>query len=90
MAKRNLNYYLIKIERLTGWFLVPILVTFLCTGYALCGEFGVDRWLDPNQALAVHQFLDLPLLALFLVHATLAANFSFRRWGWIGRRKKSA
>ena len=86
MPKRKLAYYVRKTERLTGWLLVPVILLYLITGYATAGRLGVDRVLAPDAAYQVHQVLDRPLMILFLLHVLTAGYFSFRRWGWIGRR----
>ena len=33
----NLNYVMVKTVRLSGWFLLPLLVICLLMGYAQCG-----------------------------------------------------
>ena len=88
MSRRNLNWYLLKIERISGWLLAPLILLYLCTGYATAGRYGFERLLDGDAAYAVHQFMDRPLLVLFLAHLLTAGYFSFRRWGWLGRRNK--
>ena len=86
MAKRNVNYYLTKLVRITGWFLFAVLPTTMISGYIMCGEFGFDRLAEAESALAVHKALDIPLLVILLLHALPATYFAFRRWGWIPRR----
>jgi thiosulfate reductase cytochrome b subunit len=84
---RNSHYYLLKLARLSGWLLLPLMVLFIGTGFALCGMFGFSRWLDLQTALAIHQVFDWPLVGLFLLHATITSYFAMRRWGWIKNRK---
>ena len=48
---------------------------------------GFSGWIDPKTALAIHQFFDWPLVALFLLHASITSYFAMRRWGWIKNRK---
>lgn len=89
MARRRLQWYIVKIERISGWLLIPVVVTFLLTGYASCGSLGVERWLDSEAAFQVHRVMDQPLVVLFLVHVLTAGYLSMRRWGWIGKKNKT-
>jgi hypothetical protein len=87
MPKRTLNYYLIKTTRLTGWFLLPLVILYIGTGFVLCGKLGFDNLLDTRTALVIHQIFDWPLVVLFSVHATATTYIAMRRWGWIGRKR---
>jgi len=86
MARRNIHYWLIKLVRLSGWLLLPLMVIYLVTGFSLCGQFGIDQWIDDAVALALHRLLEWPLVGIFLVHVVIAIYFALRRWGWIKSR----
>jgi len=83
MAKKNINYYLVKTARISGWLLLPLMIVYIITGFALCGKWGFSRLLDQNMALLIHQIFDWPLVVIFLVHASVTGYLSMRRWGWI-------
>ena len=85
MAGKGYVYYLHKTARISGWALLVITAVFIITGYSLCGEFGVDQLIDSQTALSVHQFFDLPLVALFVVHSAATIYLAFMRWGWVGK-----
>jgi len=89
MAGKKLNYYMIKTIRISGWFL--LLLTLLCivSGFAMSGTWGLEKLLDSDTALAIHQTFVWPLLVMFLVHAAASIYMAMRRWGWIGRRTKN-
>jgi hypothetical protein len=91
MAKesRNLNFHLIRVNRLTAWFLLFMVLTYLCTGLALCGKLRFDRLIQTERALSLHKSLVWPLTALFVSHTAISVYFAFRRWGWIGKRTKT-
>ncbi|MBL7134925.1 MAG: hypothetical protein ISS78_12560 [Phycisphaerae bacterium] len=89
MGKRTINYYLIKTVRLSGWILLPVMLLYIGTGFALCGKLGFSEALNVQKALAIHKIFDWPLVAVFLVHAIVAVYLAMRRWGWIGKRKKA-
>ncbi len=86
--KKNIHYYLLKIARVSAWLLLLLMILYILTGFVLCGEFGMSRWMDSKTALYIHQIFEWPLVALFLIHASIAIYFSFRRWGWIKSKKK--
>ena len=80
-----MNYYLLKILRLTGWALLLLVSAYLVTGFAMCGKYGVQRWLNVETAALIHKAFDLPLLTVFAAHSILSTYFAFRRWGWLKR-----
>lgn len=83
---RNLNHYVIKTARVSGWLLLVFVLAYLITGYALCGKFGIEKKIDANTALRIHKMIDWPFVAVFAAHAGTTAYFAFKRWGWIGRK----
>jgi hypothetical protein len=89
MRPRTLHYYLLKLARLSGWLLLPLVIIYIGTGFALCGKLGLSKWMDLRTALAIHQIFDWPLVALFLVHAAITSYFAMRRWGWIKNRTEN-
>jgi hypothetical protein len=88
MAYKSMNYYLIKLVRLSGWVLVPIMLTYICTGFALHGKFGFSKIIDAEQSLDIRRLLEWPLVIAFTVHAATTTYFAMRRWGWIKKRTR--
>ncbi len=86
MPRKAVHYYLLKLARVSGWLLLPLVILYIGTGFALCGKLGFSKWMDLQSALVIHQFFDWPLVGLFLLHATITAYFAMRRWGWIKNR----
>jgi cytochrome b subunit of formate dehydrogenase len=82
---RHHTYYVLKLVRITAWPLLVLLAVFFVSGYALCGMYGCDKWISLQTSQVIHSALDLPLLALFLIHALPAIYLAMRRWRWIGR-----
>jgi succinate dehydrogenase/fumarate reductase cytochrome b subunit len=87
MAKKSVNFYLIKTVRISGWILFFIMLLFVSTGFALCGKFGFARVISTQKALTIHKVFDVPLIFFFLVHSLVGIYFALRRWGWIKKRK---
>jgi hypothetical protein len=92
-AKRNCrmkstHYYLLKVARLSGWLLLPLVILYMVTGFVLCGQFGLTRWMAPETALDIHQIFEWPLVGLFVLHTAITSYFAMRRWGWIKNRSE--
>ena len=51
MPKKTFHYYLLKLARLSGWLLLPFVVLYIGTGFALCGMLGFSKWMDLQTAL---------------------------------------
>ena len=89
MAAKKIHYYLVKVMRASGWLLLVLVLLYILTGFALCGEYGFNRIIDYQAALNVHKWFEWPLMAIFLAHASVTIYFALRRWGWIKRRKRT-
>jgi len=82
MARRTLHYYLIKTARASGWMLLALMLVYIVTGFSLCGKLGMSGVLDIQSALVIHRLFDWPLVAVFVVHASITVYFAVRRWRW--------
>ena len=86
MAVKSWSYYLVKTARVSGWLLFLLVLLYILTGFALCGEFGFDQIIGEQAALSIHQLFEWPLVATFVLHSAITIYFAFRRWGWIKTR----
>lgn len=73
----------LKLVRWTGWLLLPAVLGFFITGYAMSGRYGLGALTDEKTALALHKLMHLPLALLVLVHVVPAFYLALFRWGWI-------
>lgn len=89
MARKSINYYLIKVLRISGWILFPLMILYICTGFALCGKLGFTRAISMEEALRLHKIFDWPLVGVFFVHSLIGIYLAMRRWGWIRKRKRA-
>ena len=87
MAK--FNVVCVRTVRITAWPLLALMILYLITGYVLCGQTTLGRWIAVETALSVHKVFDVPLVALFVAHSLPAIYLAFVRWGWIRRRNKT-
>jgi len=83
---KRLDFVCLKIVRWSSWPLLPVVVGFFFTGYAMTGQYGLSTLLDEQTALTIHRMLHWPLLLLVLVHSVPAVYLALRRWGWIKHR----
>jgi succinate dehydrogenase/fumarate reductase cytochrome b subunit len=86
MAAKRLSFYLVKIVRLSGWILFLLVLLYIITGYAMCGEFGFGYLIDSERALTLHKLFDVPLVFVVLIHSLTGIYLALRRWRWIGRK----
>jgi hypothetical protein len=86
---QRFNRICLKSVRWSGWALIPVVLLFLFSGYAMSGRYGFGRWLDESTALALHKLLHLPLMILVLAHVLPACYLAIQRWGWIGQRTET-
>jgi Ni,Fe-hydrogenase I cytochrome b subunit len=79
----KLRILCLKLVRWTGWLLLPVMLAFLATGYAMSGRYGFSALTDEQTALTLHRLMHLPLGILLLVHVVPAFYLALIRWGWI-------
>jgi hypothetical protein len=72
----NINRYLLKVNRISAWVLLILMVLFFISGYAWAERI----FMSVQQARWIHTQLDIYLAAIFLVHALISAKFALRRW----------
>jgi hypothetical protein len=78
---------LLRLTRFTAWPLVPLVATYIVTGYGMTGEYGLHHVLDPRLAQKIHHLFDGVLLVLVGTHALPGMYLALWRWGWIRRRR---
>ena len=79
----------LKLVRWTGWLLLPLVLAFLVTGYAMSGRYGLSILTDEKTALTLHKLMHLPLGVLLIVHVLPSVYLALLRWGWIKQRQTS-
>ena len=79
----KLNFVSLKLVRWSGWLILPVVLAFLLSGYAMTGRYGLGALMDEQSALAFHRMLHLPLVILTLAHSVPAMYLALQRWGWL-------
>jgi Ni,Fe-hydrogenase I cytochrome b subunit len=85
----TLSLICLKVVRWTGWILLPVVLAFLVTGYAMSGRYGLSVLADERTALTLHKLMHLPLAVLVVVHVVPSVYLALLRWGWIKQRQPS-
>lgn len=84
-SRRNLNFYLLKANRILVWVLLFLLVLFVISGYGLLKPSLIRSLtggrIDYQTSLFIHTTLDAPLLVFLLVHVIIEIKFLLMRWG---------
>ena len=68
---------LIRINRISAWTLLILMIAYIVTGYAWSQRIIMSQ----SEAIYWHTNLDLYLVFFFLVHALISARFTLRRYG---------
>jgi hypothetical protein len=85
--KKNVNYYLLKAGRISGWLLFVVVIGYMVTGFSMSSRLSVNRLIEIQVAKKLHQDFVWPLVAIFTVHSVIVIYFAMRRWGWIKPRR---
>jgi len=81
-----LHLICLKLVRWTGWLLLPVVLAFFATGYAISGRYGFGALADEKTALALHRLMHVPLGLLVAVHVLPSIYLALLRWGWIKQK----
>ncbi len=84
-----LNHICLKLVRWTGWILLPLILAFFATGYAISGRYGFGALTDERTALTLHKLMHLPLGILVVAHVVPSLYLAMLRWGWIKQRSEA-
>ncbi len=84
-----LNHICLKLVRWTGWILLPVILAFFATGYAISGRYGFGALTDERTALTLHKLMHLPLGILVVAHVVPSVYLAMLRWGWIKQRSEA-
>jgi len=82
----TVNILCLKLVRWTGWLLVPTVLAFFATGYAISGRYGFGLLANERTALTLHKLMHAPLAILVVAHVLPSLYLAMHRWGWIKQR----
>ena len=78
------NRFLVKINRISGWLMLIIIVIYMISGYALTKHIkDFEPYLMSRElASYLHTTLDIYMMPVFLAHVLINAKFTLKRWGF--------
>lgn len=80
MDKLKLQRVLIRINRISCWFLLVVVIIFLITGWAMTNRYGLNKLMNPRLALSYHNTMHYPLAIFFIIHVGISIYFASKRW----------
>ena len=83
MARRSLQWYLHKVNRISGYVLFVVIVLLVVSGLAMTGRYGFDKLFSAQTGWKIHSAMRWPVIGFFVIHASVSWYFSFRRWRWV-------
>ena len=78
--KRRVGYYLVKLNRISGWLLFVVMPILFITGYGITGRYGWASALASAELHSrIHSFFIPWALWLYVLHAGLNVYFFAKR-----------
>ncbi len=84
MVERTL---LVKIDRISAWILMILMILFFISGYSMTAEYGMGSVIDRVRATQIHVGISELVLLFFAIHAGIQIYFALLRRG-ISVRKR--
>ena len=79
--KKSLSFYLVKLNRFTGWCLLATLPILYVTGYGITGRYGwISALASAELHSGIHEFFIPCTLCFFAVHSCINVYFAAKRW----------
>ncbi len=78
--KLKIQRLLIRINRISCWLLLLVVIIYIITGYSMTGRYSFNRLIRPRLALSYHNIMHAPLIILFLIHVGISIYFASKRW----------
>ena len=71
---------LTKLNRICAWLLIPLILLFFISGFAITGKYGLNEIIEPNRALRMHSKLAMPTFVCFFIHTGISIFCAIKRW----------
>jgi len=74
----NWNRFFVKLDRLSAWGLLILMIAFITSGYGMVKEI-----INPITAKYLHEvLLPIPMFVFFVIHVGWQLRLSLIRWKW--------
>jgi hypothetical protein len=77
---------LVKIDRISAWILLVLMILFFITGYSMTAEYGMNKVIGILHATQIHTGLSELVLLFFAIHAGVQIYFALLRRGVLGKK----
>ena len=78
----NFNYFLIKLDRFSGWALLVLMILYFISGYGMTKEI-----INPVTAKYLHEvLLPIPMFIFFTIHIAVNLRLALIRWRLASRQ----
>ena len=77
MNIRLIKKYLVKIDRIAAWALLPLITLFFIAGWSMTGKLVL---IQPQKAQYLHTTFCIFVLIFFLIHSGIQIYFAIRKW----------
>ena len=77
----------VKIDRISAWILLVLMILFFISGYSMTSEYGMNNVLQRIPATQIHVGISELVVLFFAIHAGIQIYFALLRWGVIGKKK---
>ena len=77
--KHKLNYWLLKLNRISCIVLIAATVLFIISGYSMTNSYGIRNLISRALAVKLHVGLSIIFTMLFVLHSGLSIYFAVRR-----------
>ncbi len=77
----NINFWLLRVSRWSGYVLLVLLIIYIVTGYSMVGFHGMNRLVEKSLAVFLHLNLDWVLIIFIMIHGGIEIYFALRRKG---------
>jgi len=79
---------LVKVQRYAAWLLLSLTILYLLTGFVIAGKYGLGKLMDKSLAITLHANMDLPFIALLVLHVGIYLYLDIKRMCGKRDRKK--
>lgn len=78
MSKININVLLYKIQKISGWLLLIMLIIYFISGYAMAHKYGMNAIMTRKEARFWHGILACPFFIAIFAHIFPSIYFAFK------------
>jgi hypothetical protein len=75
----NLNFWLLKMSRVSAYFLLVFSILYLVSGFSMAGLYGANKIFNKNISKFIHLNLHIPFIIFLILHCSIDIYFALKR-----------